>query len=68
MEAKTPEPVRRSSVWVWVSAEDGTRWRINHTREGIFSCPIGLGGKRVGPWKAGLPPSLDAWPTYGETE
>ncbi len=52
---------QRKPVWIWICAEGG-RWRINHTPDGVWSCPIGLGGKRVGAWKVGLPPSLDFWP------
>ena len=61
MESESEQHVQRSPVWVWISA-DGVRWRINHTPDGVWSCPIGLGGKRVGAWKTGLPPSLDSWP------
>jgi len=61
MEPESQKIRERSPVWIWVSA-DGSRWRINHTPDGVWSCPIGLGGKRVGAWKVGLPPSLDSWP------
>ncbi|GJL70480.1 MAG: hypothetical protein NPIRA06_31150 [Nitrospirales bacterium] len=61
MPSESKRPVRRSPVWMWISA-DGGRWRINHTPNGVWSCQIGLGGKRVGSWKTGLPPSLDSWP------
>ena len=61
MEFESEQPVHRSPVWMWISA-DGMRWRINHTSDGVWSCQIGLGGKRVGAWKSGLPPSLDFWP------
>lgn len=50
-----------SRLWIWLSAE-GTRWRITYDSEGLWSCQIGIGGKRVGPWKSGLPPTLDTWP------
>ncbi len=61
MDEKKTQPTRRSSTWIWLSA-DGARWRINHSADGIWSCPIGTGGKRVGSWKPGVPASLGTWP------
>lgn len=56
-ESATPE----SRLWIWLS-RDGTRWRITDDSDGIWSCQIGLGGKRLGPWESGLPPTLEIWP------
>jgi hypothetical protein len=50
-----------SRLWIWLSVE-GTRWRITHDADGVWSCQIGIGGKRIGPWKPGLPPTLEIWP------
>jgi hypothetical protein len=61
MDKEKKQPAGQSSTWMWLSA-DGTRWRIHHTTDGIWSCPIGTGGKRVGSWEPGLPSSLGAWP------
>ncbi len=61
MEKNNKQPSRQSSTWIWLSA-DGVRWRINHTSDSTWSCPIGIGGKRIGMWKSGLPSSLGSWP------
>jgi len=61
MDTEKKQPARQSSTWIWLSA-DGARWRINRTADGVWSCPIGTGGKRVGSWEPGLPSSLGSWP------
>ena len=67
MEPESQQPRRQSPAWTWISA-DGGRWRIHHTPDGVWSCPIGLGGKRVGAWKVGLPSSLGSWPDINNQE
>ncbi|MEE8124302.1 MAG: hypothetical protein V3T42_00640 [Nitrospirales bacterium] len=67
MEPESEKPRPHSPVWMWESA-DGGRWRITHTPDGVWSCPVGLGGKRVGPWKSGLPLSLGSWPVAKNQE
>lgn len=52
-----------SRIWVWFY-QDGTRWKIAKTEEGFWYCPIGPGGKRLGPWEPGFPPGLDNLPQW----
>jgi len=67
MEPEQPHIRQRSPVWIWLDA-NGERWRIHHAPDGVSSCLIGLAGKRLGAWKAGLPPSLDFWPNIKNQE